>query len=154
MSDHFNNENQRSCGSSLHARKNIFALSVRCTCVFGRLPLCLFARARVCMCVSGGWLLWWWCCGCRAPNEGVRNKISAPGSSSAPRLPQTPSDWKWNSCDDLIYMLITNGPPENRPINAFLLPPVSPRTQGNERERDWVGGGGGGGGVWVCVCGG
>lgn len=147
MTDHFNNENQRSCGSSLHARKNIFALSVRCTCVFGRLPLCLF----MCVCVSvcqevdccGGGVR-----GCRAPNEGVRNKISAPGSSSAPRLPQTPSDWKWNSCDDLIYMLITNGPPENRPINAFLLPPVSPRTQGNERERDWVGGGGAKGEVY------
>lgn len=37
------------------------------------------------------------CCGggvrgCRAPNEGARNKISALGSSSAHRLPQTPSD--------------------------------------------------------------
>lgn len=37
------------------------------------------------------------CCGggvrgCRAPNEGARNKISALGSSSARRLPQTLSD--------------------------------------------------------------
>lgn len=37
------------------------------------------------------------CCGggvrgCRAPNEGVRNKISALGSSSVHHLPQTPSD--------------------------------------------------------------
>lgn len=114
-----------------------------------RLPrsVCVCCCECVCVCQEvdccGGGVL-----GCRAPNEGVRNKISALGSSSAPRLPQTPSDWKWNSCDDLIYMLITNGPPENRPINAFLLPPVSPTTQGNEWERDWVGEGGGGGG-WV-----
>lgn len=44
-------------------------------------------------------------------------------------------------------MLITNGPPENRPINGFLLPPVSPTMQGNEQEEEegvnWSGVGGG-----------
>lgn len=54
---------------------------------------CRSACLCVCVCVCqevdccGGGVR-----GCRAPNEGVRNKISAPGSSSAPRLPQTPSD--------------------------------------------------------------
>lgn len=116
------------CGNSSHAKKNIlhFLLEV---CVDACSSMCLCVHQEV-DCCDGGVR------GCRAPNEGVRNKISAPGSSSVHRLPQTPSDWKWNSCDDLIYMLITNRPPENRPINAFLLPPVSSMTQGNEWGRD------------------
>lgn len=133
ISDHFHVVNQCLRGSSLHASKNIHNISVVYVCVGVCLSVCLCVCQEVDCCGGGDR-------GCRAPNEGVRNKISALGSSSAPRLPQTPSDWKWNSCDDLIYMLITNGPPENRPINAFLLPPVSPTTQGNEweRERVWV----------------
>lgn len=58
-----------------------------CARVCERLPLGVFLR--VCQevdCCGGGVR------GCRAPNEGVRNKISALGSSSAHRLPQTPSD--------------------------------------------------------------
>lgn len=51
--------------------------------------LCVRVGACVCQevdCCGGG------VGGCRAPNEGVRNKISALGSSSVRRLPQTPSD--------------------------------------------------------------
>lgn len=129
---HYNIVNQHLRGSSFHASGNIW--HHRCVqYVCERLPHCLFVCVCVCQevdCCGGGDR------GCRAPNEGVCNKISATGSSSAPRLPQTPSDWKWNSCDDLIYMLITNGPPENRPINVFLLQPVSPTTQGNELEME------------------
>lgn len=116
--------------SSLHARRILHFQDDVCVCD------CLLS-VSVCQevdCCGGGGVR-----GCRAPNEGVRNKISALGSSSARHLPQTPSDWKWNSCDDLIYMLLTNRPPENRPINDFLLLPVSPTTQGNGGV-EWGGG--------------
>lgn len=70
---------------SFLCQKEHFAFASACVCE--RLPLGVFLR--VCQevdCCGGGVR------GCRAPNEGVRNKISALGSSSAHRLPQTPSD--------------------------------------------------------------
>lgn len=86
--DHLNNEDQCFCGSSLDAKKNVlhFLLQV---CVDACLPVYLCVHQEVDCCGGGGG---GGVRGCRAPNEGVRNKISAPGSSSAHRLPQTPSD--------------------------------------------------------------
>lgn len=83
--DHLNDEDQCFYASSLDAKKNVlhFLLQV---CVDACSPVYLCVHQEVDCCGGGGVR------GCRAPNEGVRNKISAPGSSSARRLPQTPSD--------------------------------------------------------------
>lgn len=70
--------------TSLNAKK-LLLLEV---CVDACSLACLCVHREVDCCAGGGDCAR----GCRAPNEGARNKISAPGSSSARRLPQTPSD--------------------------------------------------------------